>query len=657
MWLRSWFRACAWLVILCFTALAWLAASTTQAAFSQPDKAQHPQLFLWSDTCNVWVLRDGEAALLIDLGDGSVLDHLSEIGVKRVEWVLFTHHHREQCQGSHRLDRTQTKVAAPLGERALFETPTAYRKMQVRLQDAYTIHGASYVRPPVVPIAIDRAFEKMDTFAWRGNEFWCVDTRGNSPGSMSYLLRSPGNRWSAFSGDLMLADAKLHTWYDSEWDYGFAAGIWALANSAGQIAGYDPQWLFPSHGPAVLEPAQQLAEFQEKLRRFERLLVRGYPVLTFSGSHQDRLSRPTKVPHVWQVSPHIYKFRGPDYYPNFYLILADSGRALAIDCGLIKPEVLDRAIVGMREHLGLKSIDAIIPTHMHGDHFLQAPHLRQQWGAQIWALERMADVCAHPEWFDYAAPVQAYGKGIDGVTLDRRLKDGEKLNWEGFEFTVDWMPGQTEFALCVQGVVDGKRVAFTGDNLFGDPSDPSQTGHEAVVAHNSAVLEEGYIQGSEYLARLKPDLILGGHSYVMPEPAAFVERYRQWSYAMRDAFRDLIREEDYRYGYDPFWVRAQPYRSTVSPGGEVELTIHLRNFMAREQTQEIRVLTPPGLTVEPRTFSTKLPAEARVIRKIKVRADHAIKPGVQIIAFDITRDGRRDGALFDAIVEVLPKSP
>ena len=46
-------------------------------------------LFLWTDTCNVYVVRDGEAALLIDLGDGSVLDHLKDIGVKRVEWVLF----------------------------------------------------------------------------------------------------------------------------------------------------------------------------------------------------------------------------------------------------------------------------------------------------------------------------------------------------------------------------------------------------------------------------------------------------------------------------------------------------------------------------------------------------------------------------------------
>jgi glyoxylase-like metal-dependent hydrolase (beta-lactamase superfamily II) len=640
------------------------AAPVSQAAeFSQPDAAAYPDLFLWSDTCNVWVLRDGDAALLIDLGDGSVLDALPQLGVKRIEWVLLTHHHREQCQGAPKLREhalgKETKFAAPLAEKELFERPTDFRKMQARLGDKYTIHAASYVRPPVEPIAIDQAFAKMDVFQWRGREFWCVDTKGNSPGGMSYLLRvgEAGDRWVAFSGDAMVDGARLHTWFDSEWDYGFAAGIWALSNSAAQIAGYDPLWLFPSHGPAIRNPVPQLTEFQSKLRRFEKLYLRGYPVLTFSASHQDRMSRPTKVPHVWQVLPHVYKFRGPDYYPNFYIIIADSGRGLVVDVGQIPPEVLDQAIVGMREHLGLKKIDAVLPTHMHGDHFWQVPQLRENWGAEFWALARMKDVCEHPEWFDYSAPVQSYGKvvngkPVNGVMLDRVLKDGEVLDWEGYKLTVDWMPGQTEFALAVTGMIDGKRVVFTGDNLFGDPADPTQNGHEAMVAHNSAILEEGYIQGAEYLSKLKPDLILGGHSYVMPEPAAFIERYRKWSYEMRDAFKEIIREEDYRYGFDPFWVRCQPYRSTVAPGGDVELTLHLRNFEKREQPYRVAIHTPPGMTAEPPVIEVSMKPEAREQVKFKLHADSSMKPGVQIVAFDVTRDGIRYGERFDATVEV-----
>ena len=46
----------------------------------------------------------------------------------------------------------------------------------------------------------------------------------------------------------------------------------------------------------------------------------------------------------------------------------------------------------------------------------------------------------------------------------------------------------------------------------------------------------------------------------MDHPAAFIERYRQWSYEMRDAFQALSPDPDYRYWFDPFWVRAEPYR-------------------------------------------------------------------------------------------------
>ena len=107
-----------------------------------------PNLFLWTDTCNVYVVRDGDSALLIDLGDGTILDRLEEIGVREVEWVLFTHHHREQCQGAARLKARCTKFAAPAAERDLFEQPAEFRKMNVALEDQFTIHGIQLCSTP-----------------------------------------------------------------------------------------------------------------------------------------------------------------------------------------------------------------------------------------------------------------------------------------------------------------------------------------------------------------------------------------------------------------------------------------------------------------------------------------------------------------------------
>ncbi len=164
---------------LTFLALIFVGCGQLAAGgFTQPDSKAQPNLFVWTDTCNVHVLRDDEAALLINLGNGSVLEHLGEIGVKRVEWILFTDHHREQAQGASKLGpwrASGTQVAAPEAERALFERPLDFRKMNVSLGDAFTIHGASFVRPPIQAIPLDRTFTTNDTFVWRGREFACVD--------------------------------------------------------------------------------------------------------------------------------------------------------------------------------------------------------------------------------------------------------------------------------------------------------------------------------------------------------------------------------------------------------------------------------------------------------------------------------------------------
>ncbi len=434
-------------LIGCLAILAGLSISAFAAKLTPVDPKFVPDLFVWTDTCNVYVLKDGDAALLIDLGDGSVLEHLSEIGVKKVEWVLFTDHHREQCQGAPRLNGTGAQFAAPDAERALFERPLDFRKMNVCLGDAFTIHGSSYVRPPILPIPLNRTFQTNDTFSWRRHEFLCLDTPGNSPGGMTYLLRR-GDRTLAFSGDVMLDGAKMHTWFDTEWDYGFAAGIKALRESVLRLSARGPDRLLPGHGNIIRNPRTQLRQYADKLERLEKLYVRGYDPEGGSVAYQDKVSTPTAVSNLFQVSPHLFKFKRPNFWPNFGLILADSGRALVVDCGLLDEKFLDTAMAGMREHFGLKAIDAVIITHMHGDHFLQAPHLREKWGAPIWALDNMVDKMEHPEWFDYAAPIQAYGqKNADGsrmtgVRVDRAFKPGESFPWEGHRFTVDWMPGQ-----------------------------------------------------------------------------------------------------------------------------------------------------------------------------------------------------------------------
>jgi len=214
------------------------------------------------------------------------------------------------------------------------------------------------------------------------------------------------------------------------------------------------------------------------------------------------------------------------------------------------------------------------------------------------------------------------------------------------------MPGQTEFALGVHGTIAGKKVLFTGDNIDGNPEDPAQNGHEAIIARNSGVLEEGYIYGAEMMTRVNPDLILAGHSWAIANPRPLIKRYRKWAYEMRDTFRSLSTDEDYRYWFDPFWVRGQPYRITLERGGSAEVQIHLRNFRGRDQKHHIEIHTPAGITADPPVLEGALQRDARGDFVVRLKATADAPTGVAIVALDPTLDGHRYGELFDLMVQV-----
>lgn len=631
------------------------AVAGEEAGWWQPAPDACPGLYAWSDTCNVYALAADDAALLIDTGDGSAIEALDEIGVERIAWVVFTHHHREQCQGFPVLADDAVKTAAPSAERALLEKPTDYRRMIPSLGDPFTVYGASYVRPPIEPIPISRSLEAGETLSWSGYELRCVETPGNSPGAMTYILDAGGRR-VAFSGDVVCDGPRMHTWFDTEWDYGFGKGLETLIESVDRLAEQSPDVLLPSHGPVISNPLEQLSEYGQKLRKLQSLYVRGYPVFEITDEEKDPLSRPTAVPGIGQVLPHLFKFTMPGFGGNFSIIIADSGRAIVSDCGLMSAEVLDRALEGMREHLGLKQIDAMVISHMHGDHFLLGEHLRRKYGAEIWTLDRVADLCEHPQRYDYAAMIQAYNADIDSLTIDRRLQDGEVVEWEGYRLQFDWMPGQTEFGCCMWLALDGRRVAFTGDNIFGNPRDPQQDGHEAVVARNSAVFEEGYLYAAEYLQELQPDLMMGGHSFVMPEPKEFIDRYHRWAQEIIRVYQELLGNPYYQYRFDPYWVKAEPYRVILSPGATQQVDLVVRNFREGEQRHRIAIATPPGIVADPPVLEGVLKGHSRQSFPVQLRAEPGAEPGLRIVGFDITLDGRRYGQWFDMLVDIAAEN-
>lgn len=621
--------------------------SSAQAAFEQVA----PGVFAWKSTCNSYVIRDGDAALMIDLGDGVALEHLAEIGVKKVEWLFLTGHHRELLQGISKLDRSATRVAAPKEEQAFFETPNAFRKWYPLLSDKFAVHGSSYVRPPAQPVKVDRWLVDGDVVEWHGKKIVCHVTPGHSPGGMSFQMDD-----KLFIGGVMHDGAKMSNWFDTEWDYGFAKGLDALIASVDKLLPLKPTMAFPAQGPVIHDATTQLHAYQRKLIDFRPDYVRGYPSESFGKRPAHPAMQETPVHYVVRVAPHLYMF-GPEMAgKNFAMIIADSGHGLLLDCGLFPKLVLERIIGDMKEHLGLKQIDACWISHSHGDHFTLFPAL-QEHGVKFWTMDTIADKCENPRFYDYPAMIESYNAGFEKAKIDRVLHAGDVIDWEGYKLHIDWMPGQTEFGNALWLELDGKKVVFTGDNLFGDPSDPAQNGHECVNARNSAIIDEGYLVAATYLRQLQPDIIMGAHGVLMTEPKAFIERYHDWALRAISKYKELLPDTNYEYLFDPYWVSAYPYRVDLTRTDAQTVKITVRNFREAPQQHRVELNLPPGIEAEPRVLEGSVAARSRRTFDVRVTVSdrQAAGQGVLIAPFDITLDGKHYGELFDFLL--MAKEP
>ena len=528
------FARSAWLTFpLLFLSFGW------GGEIKRVDPEDLPFLLVHENTCNSYLIRSEKACLVIDWGTGEFLPQLESLGIKGVDRVLFTHHHREQLQGAGLINRSTTDVWAPEKERDFFEQPASFRKWWPKLGDKFSVYGASYLVLPLTPLLLTARSVTGSPLTGKAS--------ASAVSQPPDILRATWPTCSSETEKPLPSRADTST---TEPSLALGSTVSGTTDSAKGSTPFSnrPKSSIPTSRPSrslprspIVRATRQLETFKEKLTRFRTSYLRGYPVHKMKPEEADGYSQPTNFPLMNRVTPHLYKLNPKTLGKNFSIIISDNGRGLILDSGLFPELLLHRLIQGMKEHFGLKGIDALWISHMHGDHFLHARILKEKYGAKTWTLDRITDKCENPRRYDYAALVSAYGDGFDGVPIDKPFKNGESVEWEGYKIQVDWMPGQTEFGCCLWLEIDGKKIAFTGDNLFADSSNPEQNGHEAVVARNSSIFEEGYV-GSRYLKELAPDIMMGAHSYAMPEPTGLLHRYHEWSKEIIRLYQDLLPE-------------------------------------------------------------------------------------------------------------------
>jgi glyoxylase-like metal-dependent hydrolase (beta-lactamase superfamily II) len=415
-------------------------------------------LLLFEDTCNAYALLDGDAALVVDPGSGEVLEALGEAGVE-VEWALHTHHHRDQCWGTHRLVEAGADVAVPEYERYLFEDVETFWESK-RVYDNYNDRSTFYTLAESVPVAA--TLEDYSVFEWRGYEFEVVPAKGHTFGS-SALFAEVDGREVGFTGDLIHAGGHLQTLHDMEYTYGDVKGVPLTLESLSAVESRSPDALLPSHGPPIDDPDGDIEALRDRLMDLVDL------GMVESGA---RAYLPEM--EMEQLSSHLL-WGGPWTCSNFYVVVSESGKALFIDYGLsmhhhqhIGQDREDLETTRFVEHhldelseYGVTEFDVVVPTHIHDDHTCGIPHLQDHYDTECWALDDVAKVIEDPA--AWSSTPCTFDKPVD---VDRQFADGESFTWEEYEFDVYHAPGQTEFHSVVAVDVDGETVAFSGDNYF-----------------------------------------------------------------------------------------------------------------------------------------------------------------------------------------------
>lgn len=641
-----------------FLKTAPLAAAPSPAQAADPKPARRPyrrsafapqgaprklsdHLFVFADTCNVYVVRDGNRAILIDFGSGKILDHLSGLGISQVDWILHTHHHRDQCQGDHKAVERGIPIAVPAHELHLFADAENFWRNR-RVFHLYYVRNDFATLTENLPVA--KALADYSSFRWRNLDLFVLPTPGHTLGAITLLATVDGKR-VAFSGDLIYAPGKIQNLYDTQINYGGSEGIDLGIYSLERLRERKPELVCPSHGEPFTDPDAAMVETVRRLTDYYRF--------------QTGLD-PSEQNKAYAVTPHLVCHHQTT--SSFYAILSNSGKAMFIDYGSAsgihfgnferataptdRMRFVEHSIDALRRDFGMKQIDVAMPSHMHDDHMNGFPHLARHHGTKIWCFENMVDIFQNPRGHNLGCTLG------EPFRVQRSFRHGEKFRWEEFEFEITHSPGHTEYQMALFVTIDGNNVAFTGDAFFPNPRNDGTLRHNLIFRNH--VENDSHLKSIRNLIDHEPTLIAPGHGKPYPVDRQIMLATEQKFRKQQQFFFDLLPEGETDFGLDPSWVKIYPYQMLATPGTAQKAEVRVQNYRAEPMEMEVALVTPAEWRVEPEVLRFSVAAKAHAHRGFTVTIPRnwtAPSPRLAIAA-DVRAGGRYLGQITEAIVDI-----
>ncbi len=586
----------------------------------------------FGDTCNVYLLRSGREAVLVDFGSGAVLDRLEDFGVDRVTDVLVTHHHRDQVQGLERAAAAGVRIWVPPVERDLISNVD--RRWQSRqIDDDYDLRQDRFSL--LDPVAVSGTVAEYRTGRYGAFDVYTLPTPGHTVGSVTYLVDVAGRR-VAFTGDLLYGDGKVWSLAATQWSYSGVEGQAATIVSCGVLGDHEPDVLLPAHGDSIENPQAALATVGERLQELVDMR------LETPWNQGERLRQPFDP-----ITPHLLRNR--TMCANNYVLLSESGGALLIDFGYdltaMTPST-ERAgrrtllwsLDGLRRDYGVERIEVAVTTHYHDDHVAGLNLLRDVKGTEVWSPENVAPVLEDPRRYDLPC------LWFDPVPIDRRLALGEPVRWHEYELTPHALPGHTLYAAAIEFEVDGRRVLATGDQQADEAARPILN-----YQYRNRFRSGDFVRSAELYRSLRPDLMISGHWLPREVTEEYLRQLLDDAQRLADLHVELLPDEG--FGPEGLGARIEPYQSAAKPGGELELEVTVSNPFTRDEVAKVRLVLPHGWRAEPPLHEVSLRPRGDAAVRFRIRPGDAPVRRARVAA-DLAVGDVQFGQQAEALVDV-----
>jgi glyoxylase-like metal-dependent hydrolase (beta-lactamase superfamily II) len=266
----------------------------------------------------------------------------------------------------------------------------------------------------------------------------------------------------------------------------------------------------------------------------------------------------------------------------------------------------------------LGPLEVVMFSHAHFDHYDGIYYLPGRDKFEVWTLDRVAPPLVEP--LRWRAPF------LDArpVRIDRRPRDGDTLAWREYRFRFHYLPGQSEFTMGMEAVIDGKRCFFTADNFF---HQDMFTGSGGWMGLNRS-FPLPYAASAQKVLDSAPDWVLAEHGGPFQFSAEDFRRRVEWGKVSARAADAMCPSGNHRHDWNPHRIAVEPLVQKARAGAVVKASLVAGNALGGREKAKV-VLTGRGWFAD-QEFTLEAPPGDSVRTEFSVRLDPRLPPGRHI---------------------------